>query len=67
MGGVLLLVIGLSAVGLELNVFGGLFKANTSVYAVNRVFSPTKCRTEPGIPLFYRYRLFSVVFLTICY
>jgi hypothetical protein len=35
------------------------------VYAANRVFSPTKYRAELGIPLFYRYRLFLAVFLTI--
>ena len=45
--------------------FGGLFRANTLVYAANRVLSPVKYRTELGILLFYRYRLFLAVFLTI--
>ena len=45
--------------------FGALFRGNTLVYAVNRVLSPVKYRTELGIPLFYRYSLFSAVFLTI--
>ena len=45
--------------------FGALFRGNTLVYAANRVFSPTKYRAELGIPLFYRYRLFLAVFLTI--
>jgi hypothetical protein len=45
--------------------FGALFRGNTLVYAVNRVFSPVKYRTELGIPLFYRYRLFLAVLLTI--
>jgi hypothetical protein len=47
--------------------FGALFRGNTLVYAANRVFSPVKYRTELGIPLFYRYRLFLAVFLTICH
>jgi hypothetical protein len=45
--------------------FGALFRGNTLVYAVKRVFSPAMYRTDLGIPLFYRYRLFSAVFLTI--
>jgi hypothetical protein len=45
--------------------FGALFRGNTLVYAANRVLSPVKYRTELGIPLFYRYRLFLAVFLTI--
>lgn len=45
--------------------FGALFRGNTLVYAVNRVLNPVKYRTELGIPLFYRYRLFFAVFLTI--
>jgi hypothetical protein len=45
--------------------FGALFRGNTLVYAVNRVFSPAMYRTDLGIPLFYRYRLFLAVILTI--
>ena len=45
--------------------FGALLRGNTLVYAANRVFSPAMYRTDLGIPLFYRYRLFLAVLLTI--
>jgi hypothetical protein len=45
--------------------FGALFRGNTLVYAANRVLSPVKYRIELEILLFYRYRLFLAVFLTI--
>jgi hypothetical protein len=43
--------------------FGALFRGNALVYAANRVFGSAMYRIDPGIPLFYRYRLFLAVFL----
>jgi hypothetical protein len=46
-GGVLLLVIGLSAGGLEQMGFGGLCRGNALVYAVNRALNPALHRIHP--------------------